>query len=42
LIKSKDINEFLGNPDEEYEYNSNFCAYMLLYEPAEENKETYS
>jgi ubiquitin C-terminal hydrolase len=39
LIKNKDINEFFGNPDEEYEYNSNFCAYMLLYEPADESKD---
>jgi hypothetical protein len=32
-----DINDLFGNPDEEFEYNTNFCAYLLFYERADLN-----
>ncbi len=32
MIEKNDISEYLGCPDEDYEYNTNSCAYLLLYE----------
>ena len=32
LIKQENIIEIMGNPDEDYGFNSNNCAYLLFYE----------
>lgn len=34
-MDKNDISEYFGNPDEDYEYNSNYCAYLLFYEITE-------
>jgi hypothetical protein len=34
-MEKADISDYFGNPDEEFEYNSNFCAYLLFYERIE-------
>ena len=35
LSEKQDLSEYFGNPDEDYEYNTNYCAYVLFYESAE-------
>lgn len=35
MLEKSDLSEYFGNPNEEYEMNSTFCAYLLFYEKAE-------
>jgi len=35
VLEKNDLSDYFGNPDEEYEFNYNFCAYLLFYEIAE-------
>jgi ubiquitin C-terminal hydrolase len=35
LFEKNDLFEFFGNPDEEFEFNNNYCAYLLFYEISE-------
>ena len=35
IIADDDLNNYFGNPDEDYESNSNFCGYLLFFELAE-------
>ena len=37
LMDKSEMTELFGNPDEDYELNKNFCAYLLFYERADEN-----
>jgi len=32
ILEKKDLFEYFGNPDEDFEYNNNYCAYLLFYE----------
>jgi hypothetical protein len=38
MVEKSDINEYFGCPDEDYEFNTNSCAYLLLYEPADDKE----
>ncbi len=37
LIEKNELSDLFGNPDEDNEYNVNFCAYLLFYERIDEN-----
>jgi hypothetical protein len=34
-MEKNDLSEFFGNPDEDFEFNSSYCAYLLFYEISE-------
>jgi hypothetical protein len=35
LFDKKDLLEYFGNPDDDFEMNTNYCAYLLFYEISE-------
>jgi ubiquitin C-terminal hydrolase len=37
IMEKTDISSLFGNPDEEYEFTVNNCAYLLFYEISENN-----